>query len=407
MGRVSVGVEGFVPDRLRDAINLRDRTGKDVAAAIGVSETTISRYLTSSTRPNPQVFVRLAAELELTENYFVRPMAADSGSPLFYRSLAAATKRARARARVRHRWLREAWDYLHQYVEFPTVALPEHQFPKDPASVSFEAIEESAIALRHEWGLGSGPVSNVVRLIERHGGIVSRVNLDSPRLDAFSQWGLPEQRPFFVLNADKRAAVRSRWDAAHELGHMIIHRHVEPVLLRRPEIFKLAEAQAHRFAGAFLLPADSFGRSVYVPALSALLAQKRIWRVSVRAMLRRMVQLRLISPERATPVWQSYSRSGMQRREPLDDEFQPEQPEVLRRACEMTMEERGLSREQLLEVLPFDQIELQGLLGLPLSFLRPTEVSIRWRGGTSKEHRPGPNSGGTPVTPFPGTFRRN
>lgn len=393
-----VGVEGFDAGRFRDALSIRDRTGKDFAATLGISEMTVSRYLNGTSKPEPLVFVRMANELQLPESYFIRPSVGHEGSPVFYRSLAAATKRARGKAEVRNRWLRESWAYVNQYVSFPTVSIPEFDLPPDPAAISSEEIETIAAKVRRAWGLDAGPISNMVALLEAHGAVVSRVNLGAPKLDAFSQWGVPEYRPFVVLNGDKATAVRSRWDAAHELGHMVIHRAVSPTLLRRPEIHKLAEQQAHRFAGAFLLPADSFGRSVYVPALSSLLVQKRIWRVSIAAMLYRMKSLKLISEDHATRVWQSYSRSGMRLREPMDDELQPEQPEVLRRSFEMVMAERNLSVQQLLEVLPFDIFELQSLLGMPLGFSRNDAPMLSLRSDSKAIQEPGPE--GTQVIPF-------
>ena len=399
---MTIGVGGFDPQRLREALDLRGRTGKDVAKAIGVGEHSISRYIAGPTKPRPHTLIRLAKELALPEAYFLRPTHPLDGSPIFYRSMASATKRARNRARVRHRWLRESWLYIQQYVEFPDVEFPKFDLPTDPTELSMDTIEDVAQRTREEWGLDTGPIANLVKLLESHGGIVTRVKLGSPKLDGFSQWGEPENRPFITLNADKQAAVRSRWDAAHELGHMLLHRQVDQSLLHKPEVFKLAEQQAHRFAGAFLLPAVSFSRNVYVPAITVLLAQKRIWNVSIAAMLMRLKQLRLVDSEQATRVWQSYSRQGMRRREPLDDVIPPEQPEVLRRAFEMFMRERAISKEQLLAVLPFDDAELQAILCLPLEFHRHTGLKIEMRGapkGESQGKRP--VEGESRVIPMP------
>jgi Zn-dependent peptidase ImmA (M78 family) len=158
---------------------------------------------------------------------------------------------------------------------------------------------------------------------------------------------------------------------------MLLHRRVDSRLLNRPEVFKRAEKQAHRFAGAFLLPPDTFGRSIYVPTLSVLETQKRIWGVSMAGMLTRLVQLGLIERDHGTRIWRSYSRQGMRLREPLDDIITPEQPQVLRRAYEMLVRERALTREQLVASLAFDADELQALLGLPMSFARERTLGLR------------------------------
>ena len=57
-------------------------------------------------------------------------------------------------------------------------------------------------------------------------------------------------RPVVVLGADKGQSDRSPFDAAHELGHLVLHR---PEHAGTREV----ETQAHRFAAAFLMPADA------------------------------------------------------------------------------------------------------------------------------------------------------
>ena len=44
-----------------------------------------------------------------------------------------------------------------------------------------------------------------------------------------------------------------RRDAAHELGHIVLHAKVPQDTLTKPEQFKKIEKQAHRFAAAFLI----------------------------------------------------------------------------------------------------------------------------------------------------------
>src|SRR5205823_3964589 len=130
---------------------------------------------------------------------------------------------------------------------------------------------EAATETRRFWGLGDGPIANVVRLLEHHGAVVVRFDFGVRSLEAFSQWGLPEDRPFIVLGDARGSPARMRFCAAHELGHMVLHRHLDPQVVARPELHALLEQQAHRFTGAFLMPAESFRRSVYLTTLSALL----------------------------------------------------------------------------------------------------------------------------------------
>jgi Zn-dependent peptidase ImmA (M78 family) len=108
------------------------------------------------------------------------------------------------------------------------------------------------------WGLNPSPIQDLVGLLESNGLFIARDDLEAPALDSFSEYVREDQTAYCVLGTEKASAVRSRFDAAHELGHVLLHRTVTDKYIRRTDMFKLLESQAHRFAGAFLLPASSF-----------------------------------------------------------------------------------------------------------------------------------------------------
>ncbi|WP_163359758.1 ImmA/IrrE family metallo-endopeptidase, partial [Klebsiella aerogenes] len=85
-----------------------------------------------------------------------------------------------------------------------------------------------------------------------------------------------------LLAADKGNAFRSRFDLAHEIGHLILHKNTKDEL--KPERYKLKESQAHKFAGALLLPAESFANEIRLPpTLDSLLLIKQRFIISVAA----------------------------------------------------------------------------------------------------------------------------
>ena len=84
-------------------------------------------------------------------------------------------------------------------------------------------------------------------LLENHGVVASRFELESDKLDSFSLWDSRTHRPLLILGADKQSAVRSRYDAAHELGHLIVHRNVPKAMLKDKPTLALVESQAHQF----------------------------------------------------------------------------------------------------------------------------------------------------------------
>ena len=261
-----IGTPGFIGERLREAREARGVNGAALADLLGVTRQAISQYEKGAVTPAPDVLARMATVLNVPERFFSRPIERGLIGTLFYRSFASATKTARIRAERRYGWLREIVHYLDNFLE-----LPEPEFPDadpNPLSLSDADIERIAEEVRWHFGLLSGPVPSMVVLLENRGAVVSRFEIGSEALDAFSEWSLLENRPYFILSSEKGSAVRSRLDAAHELGHMILHRRVPSELLLHKPSFDLLEAQAFRFAGAFLLPGQEFSDDFFFPTVN-------------------------------------------------------------------------------------------------------------------------------------------
>ncbi|WP_239510974.1 ImmA/IrrE family metallo-endopeptidase, partial [Stenotrophomonas maltophilia] len=62
---------------------------------------------------------------------------------------------------------------------------------------------------------------------------------------------------------------------AHEFGHLVLHESISVEGELDIETFRLVEDQAWRFAGALMLPAESFLKDVYSTSLDALLLLKK------------------------------------------------------------------------------------------------------------------------------------
>lgn len=199
--------------------------------------------------------------------------------------------------------------------------LPAVSFPDIPVSSAVE-IEEAAQTARDYWKLGTGPIASMTRVVENAGAVVSFFQGVSERVDALSIDG---PRPMIIRNEAKPAACRSRFDLAHETGHLIMHRGIQTG-------DKLTEDQANRFASAFLLPrapfVHEFPRSRFLdwPSIYAL---KLRWKVSVAAILRRAFDLRLIAADQYRTGYIHLSKTGQKKVERYDDVLQPEDSELL------------------------------------------------------------------------------
>src|SRR5204863_4484457 len=182
--------------------------------------------------------------------------------------------------------------------------------PRNFREIDTEILELAASALRSHWGIGHQPMPDLLLEMENNGLIISRILVGVEKLDAFSQWSSRYGIPFVVLSRDKASAVRQRFDAAHEMAHVLLHRGIDPRRLNSAADYKILEDQAHYFANALLLPADQFVNSLWAPTLDGMLAIKEQWKVSVGAMIKRCEALGMIGGDAERRLWINYNRRG-------------------------------------------------------------------------------------------------
>lgn len=147
--------------------------------------------------------------------------------------------------------------------------------------------DAAAHALRQEWTLGEKPVLNLIQLLESKGIRVFSLAENTEMVDAYSL-RRSDGTPCVFLNTCKTAE-RTRFDAAHELAHLILHQ--DGGVTGRP-----AEDQANQFASAFLMPrSDVIATLPRVNSLQQLIVAKARWRVSLAALAYRVHKLEIIS----------------------------------------------------------------------------------------------------------------
>jgi Zn-dependent peptidase ImmA (M78 family) len=128
--------------------------------------------------------------------------------------------------------------------------------------------------LRQRWGIGERPIAHMIKLLESKGVRVFSLAENTRNVDAFSCWRNGE--PYIFLNTFKTTE-RSRFDAAHELGHLVLHKHGGPQQ-------RSAETEAHVFASCFLMPTDDLVAHVpFATDLNRLIRAKARWGVSLSA----------------------------------------------------------------------------------------------------------------------------
>lgn len=365
------GVNGFQPERLLQARLSRGLTQTALAAMVGRSSGTVSKWENGEQSPEIDALENLAVRLSIPSSWFIKPVPAYGEGVCFFRSNASITKEAQSIALIRLKWLNEISLVLQNWIDWPKVDLPCLE-NTDHRTISDAEIEEAAISCRKIWGLGLGPISDMLLVLENAGVICVREELGFIKMDGASKWFDTDGRPYIFLAADKANGVRSRFDAAHELGHLVLHRNVSDLEFtkRHPEI----ERQAHLFAGAFLLPAESFAAEIGNPSLDTFLALKMRWRVSVGAMIMRCKELGIIDDDYVTRLWKNYSARGWRRGEPKDELIKFEEIRLIPRAIKLLLSESSLDRAALTLSLGFSPTDSESLCSLPQGFLSEKKV---------------------------------
>jgi Zn-dependent peptidase ImmA (M78 family)/transcriptional regulator with XRE-family HTH domain len=360
-------VRRLIPHRLRDARKAKRMTQGGLGEIVGVTRQAISAYESSEKSPDSETFARIIDALEQPTAFFTRDDLSLFGEekPRFFRKCGPETLRKNEACEILGRWFVQTVKYYDDYVNFPKVNVPDPPPTTETESYSLEEIEGTAEVCRHAWGLGVGPISNVLALLESKGIVVCRYEMENEKIDAFSFWN--GGRPFIFMASDKESVARHRYDLAHELGHLILHKWVEAEELKIPKTLKRLEAEADTFAGAFLLPRRSFPNEVYTSRLDAFVELKKRWRVSIQSMIYRCRDLEIIDADQFTNLYKQISFRKWRTKEPLDDpNVMPlEQPKLLRRAVELILEGKRKHPDEVLSDLNFSAGLIEDFCNLP------------------------------------------
>lgn len=393
---MSRGINGFQPGRLAQVLAARRLSQITLASMVGVSAATVSKWKSGQQAPEADALARLASVVNVSPEWFTRHTSAKSSPPLF-RSNASAHVAARQMLEARLEWVQDIGLGLTEFLDFPDVSLPQRDF-KDPNEIDQDEIESAATDCRELWRIGRGPVPDLALAVEGAGVVLIREETGVAQIEGLSAWSEVLARPLIYLSADKDNGFRSRFDLAHELGHLILHKHI-PRATDRVRHNQM-EKQAHAFAGAFLLPAETFANEIRTPiTLDSLLLLKQRWGVSVAAIIMRLEALEIISEEEKQILFKRRSARWGVRSEPGDESRAPEKPRLLKRSIDLLLSSGVMTRESLEHYFGLSSSDIEALSSLPDGFFQGKGDVVE----LAKLRAPGPSvanaqGGGTVVS---------
>ena len=328
----------FNPDRLELARKRRRLSAKGLAEKAVISPVTLSRIVNRQQMPDESTVVSLVKALGYPPSIFFRddPDRIDTGAASF-RSLTSMSARERDAALSAGVLAYELMDWVRERFTLPEPDLIDLGHERDPIA--------AARMLRQHWSIGEKPIGNMIKLLESKGVRVFSLAEDTKNVDAFSCWR--DCQPYVFLNTFK-STERSRFDAAHELGHLVLHRHGGPQ-------GREAEMEANQFASVFLMPhADLVSVIPYVSSIDQILRAKKRWGVAAVALAYRLNKLGLMTE------WQ-YIQVNRRYRSSEPDGLPPESSSVWQMVLQALWKE-GLSRGAIAAKLDIPEDELSSLL---------------------------------------------
>lgn len=264
-------------------------------------------------------------------------------------------------------------NFIQGYIKFPEMNLPNNLNRNDD-------IEVLADNVRNYFGLGDGPIGNMVSLLEVNGIFISATNIDKKGALAFSQKQTigKDSRYFISLGNDRKSAPIRNYDLAYELAYIIAtEANIQSKKFSKDE-----------FACAFLMPKESFIVDLEKAyELEDYLELKKKWIVPVWAMILRGYQLGKVSYKKYMYLMNEMDKKGWSKKEPLDDNIKSTHPILLKKSFDMMIEGKimneGLFMNNLsnygLSIYPQDVEELLGLKDGTLSknTTKPNKDNIR------------------------------
>src|ERR1700733_5627673 len=291
----------FNPRRLSLARKRRRLTARVLAEKADLAVDTISRLENGSNPPDDVTITKLVQALNFPKPFFFdqEPQEIDTGAVSF-RSFSKMSARERDAAISAGSLGLQLSAWIEDRFSLPAPALLDLSYETDP--------EIAAYSVRQSWSIGERPIGNLMGLLETKGLRIFSLSENTASVNAFSFWR--DNKPYIFLNNFKTAE-SSIFDSAHELGHLVMHKHGDPKETRA------AEREANGFASALLMPSNDVRSQIRRPiSIRAVIEAKFRWRVSAMALAYRLHAMGTLSPWRYKSIIMELGKWGYRDGEP-------------------------------------------------------------------------------------------
>lgn len=322
--------------QLRLARLFNSQALEDVASQVACTRQYLHKLETNQGTPSDEMTIRLANVLGVQHSFFSSCAQEVTEDQVHFRKLFTTKATVKQVALARAELFARLVQYLDQILALPKVNFPPYELS------SLEDVERAAEFCRSHWGLGNGPIDNMMRLAENMGALVTTFPGISTEVDALS---VSLARPIIVRNEAKLSTCRQRFDIAHEIGHFILHD-------GRVTGDRQTESEANRFANALLVPRAMMAKAFPKTKGSRLdwtgiREFKMTWKISKAALLYRARQLDLITDDQYKSGVITLRRTGEATGEREDPLIPPEIPELLNKAFQVLADRKSIYADSI------------------------------------------------------------
>ncbi len=326
--------------RLWAGLTLAEVAGRLEKAGQTITAAGLSKYEHNKSVPSAAFLLKLGRVLGVRSSYFLHEPEAHV-EWLAFRKHSALPARQQARVQATASAIAEGQFWL-QTTLFPN---ERPAMPATRTARTLEEAEEAAIGLRAVWKLGNDPIESVTQITEDRGGIVIGWRDHTAGFDGLSGW-LNGEVPLAVIDMSAPSD-RRRFSLAHELGHMLL-------MPKKPDP-KFEEKIAHRFAAAFLVPAEvarhELGARRRHLDFDEIGLLKERYGLSMQAWARRARDVGIVDEAYYRSWCIAFSRRGWRKEEPYTFDGQ-EEPTRLKQMTLHALAEGIITEERALQLCP-------------------------------------------------------
>lgn len=313
-------MQEYNPERVVLLRQVERLTQKTISEKTGVSQGTLSKIENRQVELTAPVVSKIAAAFDYPVSFFEEATGAAATTSLTYRHTSSTSVGELNAIATEYSMLCGVVDRMSASLGLrsKTTWIDAMALRDDPDDAG--AIERLAEKTRNSLGLPpSGNIGNLTRALERVGIVVAplhsltakqKANLNSDGVT------MPARdmnlMPVIGYGIRNNTGDRLRFTIAHELGHLLLHKY------RKPATYRDMEREAHRYAGALLMPqADARILLGDHFMLSDLARLKASWGMSIASMVSRASNLGLIDANRTRSLQIQINSRGWRKQEPV------------------------------------------------------------------------------------------